>query len=158
MKALICCMMARSKSGLSSVCCTCRNVCVVRLSCAELQAQSCVTADGDPFTTICTPAKGMAAAPAPPQNSFSPASSAMTTSNKRYDSHQVVWLTEPKAAIIPLNPKIQLASIKQLTDSIASLVVSVHILQPCLPEGIVYRALQSFHAGAFSNHTILLEL
>ena len=82
----------------------------------------------DPFTTICTPAKGLAPAPSNADSpSPAPATGKTGLEAKTYHSRQDVWLTEPKAAAIPLNPRVQITNVKRVSNRKASFVVSISV-------------------------------
>ena len=77
---------------------------------ADLQAQSCSMDEEDPFTSICTPAQGIQEEPGDDKT-------------QTYSSSQVIWLSEPKAAAVPLNPHIRVGTIKQVDSRTASFQV-----------------------------------
>ena len=72
------------------------------LICADFQAQTCLTTVDNPFSSVCTPAKGLRPTSGPSPISF--------------NSSQVVWLTEPKEAAIPTNPGLRVSNFRQLDD------------------------------------------
>lgn len=76
---------------------------------ADIQPQTCISSLDNPFTSACTPAKGVKASSQP--------------DNQTFESSQVVWLTEPKLAAIPTNPIIRLSNFRQLTPNSASFKV-----------------------------------
>ena len=80
------------------------------LSIADLQAQSCSMDEENPFASICTPAQGVQQEPG-------------VDKIKTYSSSQVVWLSEPRAAAVPLNPHIRVSNVKQVDIRTASFQV-----------------------------------
>ena len=106
---------------------------------AELAAQTCTVDGEDPFSSICTPAKGVNP-PAPPSDSTQSGASAQAPHSlspgpglqqpldgglQSYQSSQVVWLTDPKAAAIPLKPRIKIGNVQQRGSATASFKVSL---------------------------------
>ena len=77
---------------------------------AELKPQTCLPGEDNPFASVCTPAKG-----------FTPSEG---QSLVEYESSQVVWLTEPKEAALPTNPRVRLLNFRQINDTLATFQVS----------------------------------
>ena len=88
---------------------------------AELKPQTCLPGEDNPFASVCTPAKG-----------FTPSEG---QSLVEYESNQVVWLTEPKEAALPTNPRVRMSNFRQINDTLATFQVhttasaqAVHLL------------------------------
>ena len=148
---------------------------------AELVAQTCAVDGEDPFTSICTPAKGVSP-PAPPSDGTQPGASAQAPYSlspgpgfqqpldaglQSYQSSQVVWLTDPKAAAIPLKPRVKIGHVRQQGSALASFKVSplgpqVQVrasscsldhtqLDKCSPATSSRRAVSRYDAGGLEN-------